>query len=227
MIKARINSVRINFTTRQRVVILMEETGRRALCIWIAQPEAVAIAMALKGETTARPMTAQFMANLLKAAGVQLEEVRIEALKDQIFYATTKVRNGDVVQEIDARPSDALVLALLMDSPIFIAENVMEQAGVEIPEGETIESVFSHEKGRENLLKKLEAEYEKRDMPFQKENVVQKIDALYTGKLVPFEEEPSSPVSGVREKAFQEFFERWVSKTEAAAVQEGSSEPEA
>jgi bifunctional DNase/RNase len=72
------------------------------------------------------------MGRLLEGAGVALESVRVEALKEDTFYAIARVRNGDVVQEIDARPSDAIPLALQMKRPIYVSEAVMEEAGIDI-----------------------------------------------------------------------------------------------
>ncbi len=158
MIKATINSVRQNTTTKQYVVTLQDEAGRRALFIWIAPPEALVIAAGLANVPTPRPMTAHLTANLLKATGVQLVEVRIEALKDEVFYAVVKVRNGDVEQEIDARPSDALSLAVQLGCPIYIAEEVMQQCGLAVPEGRVLRAFNEEEKelGYEAVIAKVE-----------------------------------------------------------------------
>ncbi len=78
--------------------------------------------------------------------------MRIETLKDDIFYAVTKFRNGDVLHELDARPSDAIALAVLMDKPIYVADEVMKRAGVALPEGKTVQI----DKVREAVLKKVE-----------------------------------------------------------------------
>ena len=158
MIKATINSVRINLATEQRVVVLQDEAKRRVLFIWISPAEALVIAAGLHDIAMPRPMTAHLMANILKATGTQVLEVRVEALKDEIFYAVVKVRNGDTEHEIDARPSDALSLAVLLDSPIYIAEEVMERVGLTIPEGRRLLNLDedAQEIGRENVLKRIE-----------------------------------------------------------------------
>ncbi len=146
MIKAHINSVRINIQSQQRVVILQDEAGRRVLFIWIPQVESLVIAMGLNKITPPRPFTVQLMVNLLKATHTNVVEVRIESLKDEIFYAVVKIRNGEVEQEIDARPSDAVALAVQLDSPIYIAEEVMEKAGLDIPEGKTLRAIAEDKK---------------------------------------------------------------------------------
>ncbi len=117
-----------------QVVVLLDEAGRRALPIWVGPVEGQAIAMGLREYTPFRPMTFDFMAKLLQAAGVEVEEVRVEALKEDTFYAIVKLHCGDRVREIDARPSDAIALALRLGSPIYVAEGVWAKAGFDIPE---------------------------------------------------------------------------------------------
>jgi RNA polymerase sigma factor (sigma-70 family) len=140
MIQMYINSIRINELTDQRVVILQDEPGRKALVIWIGQAEAFVLAAGFTKTSLPRPMTAQLMVNLLQATGTQVEEVRIEALKDEIYYAIIKIHNGTTIQEVDARPSDALTLAVLMDAPIYATEQVLQQVGVSIPEDKAMQA---------------------------------------------------------------------------------------
>lgn len=162
MIPARIHSVREISENGQTVVALQDEAGRRVVLIWVGKNEGLAIAMGITGLSSPRPMTASLMADLLKATGVQLEEVRIEALKDDVFYAVIKVRNGESVQEMDARPSDALALAAHMSNsvPIFIAEDVMERCAVTVPEGKALRGGNADlQAARESVQKKLEEMY--------------------------------------------------------------------
>jgi RNA polymerase sigma factor (sigma-70 family) len=123
---------------KHSVVTLLDEVGRRILNIWILDRDALVIALGVSGTTPIRPMSLHLMVNLLKATGMELEEVRIETLKDDIFYAVTKIRNRNVSHELDARPSDAIALAVLMDKPIYVAEEVLERCGVVLPEGKTL-----------------------------------------------------------------------------------------
>ncbi len=134
MIKMYINSIRFNQITEQHVVILQDESGRKALMIWIGLAEAFVLAAGLTKASLPRPMTAQLTVNLLQATGTHVEEIRIEAIKNEIYYAIVKIRNGDNVQEIDARPSDALTLAVFTDAPIYATEQVLQQVGIAIPE---------------------------------------------------------------------------------------------
>lgn len=113
------------------IVVLQEESGEKMLPIWVGPMEGTAIAIGLRAFPTARPMTFDFMAHLLDALGARVEEVRVESLKKNVFYGVAKVRIGKKVKEVDARPSDALALAVRSGSPIFVAEEVMLQGGID------------------------------------------------------------------------------------------------
>jgi bifunctional DNase/RNase len=117
------------------VVLLLDENRRRVLPIWIGEFEAHSIAMGMRGYTSLRPMTFNFFANMLEAVGAELEEGRVESLRDEAFYGVAKVRIGDQIREVDARPSDVLALAAHTGSPIYVAETVMEIAGKHVQEG--------------------------------------------------------------------------------------------
>jgi RNA polymerase sigma factor (sigma-70 family) len=121
-----------------KVIILLDETDRRFLPIWVGPFEGDSIALTFVDYPFKRPLTYTFVAHLLEGAGVELEEVWVETLKDDTFYAIAKIRSGETVSEIDARPSDAINLALLMNSPIYVAEAVMAQAGVDISDKDTV-----------------------------------------------------------------------------------------
>lgn len=119
------------------IVVLHDEAGGRALPIWVGPWEGQSIAMGLSEFGAPRPMTYTFMASLLAAAGVQVESVQVASLKDETFYAAVVLRSGSGVREVDARPSDALALALRTGSPIYVADEVLERAGIAVPGGAT------------------------------------------------------------------------------------------
>ncbi len=155
MVTVSIVAVLDNFANpSNRVVALWDETSNRVLNIWIGATEGRIITMALAQVESPRPMTTHFMVNLLHAANIELEEVRIESLTAEVFYATARFRNGDQIIELDARPSDALALATLLNRPITVAEEVMEKASLPVPEGKTVHP----EKFREDVRKQLEDE---------------------------------------------------------------------
>ena len=119
-------------STRLHVVILLDREGGRVLPIWIGPSEGEAIAMGLKEYPVPRPLTHAFLANVIDAIGATVEEVRVEALREDTFYAVVKLRSGKSLREVDARPSDALALAVLTGSPIYAAEEVIEKAGIQL-----------------------------------------------------------------------------------------------
>jgi RNA polymerase sigma factor (sigma-70 family) len=134
MIKVRVFDVVKQEESGHHVVVLLDEQGGRILPIWIGPFEAENIALNMLGQETGRPLTYRFTANLLSAADITLEEVRVEALRENTFYAIAKLLNHGQVAEIDARPSDAIALAQHMGSPIYVHEDVMAKAGAEAPE---------------------------------------------------------------------------------------------
>ena len=116
-------------------VILYDEEGHRALVIWVGESEGFAILHGLTNYDAPRPMTQTFIARLLQAADAEVEYVLISALKNETYYATVRVRSGEQVRDVDARPSDALGLALEMDVPIYVSAEVLQQTGRPIPAG--------------------------------------------------------------------------------------------
>lgn len=111
------------------VVVLEEIDGDRRLEIWIGEAEAVALAFALEGVPTPRPLTHQLTASLLSAAAVDVQAVTITKLVDVTFHATITVARDDVTTDVDARPSDALNLASLAGAEIHVATVVLRDAG--------------------------------------------------------------------------------------------------
>jgi RNA polymerase sigma factor (sigma-70 family) len=114
------------------IIMLLDEIGQRVLPIWVGPYEGRAIALGLRKFPTQRPLTFSFMTNILEAAGVKLEAVHVNALREDTFYAIAKLRNGANEYEIDARPSDAIALAMQTNSPIYVAEEVIANAGMDV-----------------------------------------------------------------------------------------------
>ena len=115
------------------VIVLYDEVGRRLLPIWVGPAEGESIARGLSDFATPRPLTHNFYSILLQSINARVEEVRVVALKKDTFYAVVKMLCGKKTNEVDARPSDAIALAVLNDAPIFVAEEVLEAAGTNIP----------------------------------------------------------------------------------------------
>ena len=136
----------------QYVVALVDEAGRRALPIWVGPFEGQTIAMEIGKFATPRPLTFYFFSSLLKAIDAKIEEVRVESLKNDTFYAVVKIRCGIVIREVDARPSDAMALALVCDCPILVAEDVLATAANHIPESA---SVVATQSGIKSILEEI------------------------------------------------------------------------
>jgi bifunctional DNase/RNase len=125
--------VRVEMPSNQPIVLLREVTGERYLPIWIGAVEATAIAFAQQGVVPPRPLTHDLMKDLIGATGLELNEVRITEMKEGVFYAVLVLSSG---AEVSARPSDSIALALRTGSRIVCAEDVLEEAGLEVPEEE-------------------------------------------------------------------------------------------
>jgi bifunctional DNase/RNase len=126
--------VRVELPSKQPIILLKEDGGERYLPIWIGAVEATAMAFALEGIATARPMTHDLMRDLLHAVQVDIARVEIRELHDGVFESTMLLSNGT---EIPARPSDACALAVRMgNAPIYAAAAVLDEAGITDPEGE-------------------------------------------------------------------------------------------
>ena len=110
-------------TISSYVVVLWDKADRRLLPIWVGSDMGAEIARSLMEFPLPRPMTFQFMAKVLEAVEAKLESVRVEALRESTYHAVVSLRRGDRLREVDARPSDAIALALQMKCPIYVKEN--------------------------------------------------------------------------------------------------------
>lgn len=133
MIQVDIASLAVD-TRGLPVVILKpispDEGSGAVLPIWVGMQEASAVMIALQGATTARPMSYDLMARLLTATQAGVRQVAVTRLDEGTFYAEITLDTPSGPQIIDARPSDSIALALRMGAPIFVAEQVLQDAGV-------------------------------------------------------------------------------------------------
>ena len=154
-------------THAQCVIVLQDEAGKRALPIWIGPHEGSIIAIGLSEFSFPhrRPLTMNFFVNLLQTIDAEVEEVRVEALKEMTYYGVVKIGCGKNVSEVDARPSDAIALAVLTGAPIFVAEDVFTRAGSDIPPAA---GKISERKGVESILKEIEeAQRQAQEVPMR------------------------------------------------------------
>ena len=139
MVELSLVGVRVELPSNQPIVLLKETGGERYLPIWIGAVEATAIAFALQGIQTPRPMTHDLIRDILQETAVEVERITISELVDQTFYASIRMQAGGSTLEVSSRPSDAIALAVRLGSPIFGSEEVLDQAGIEIKDDEEVE----------------------------------------------------------------------------------------
>jgi bifunctional DNase/RNase len=139
MVELSLVGVRVELPSNQPIVLLKESGGDRYLPIWIGAVEATAIAFALQGIQTPRPMTHDLMRDLLGNAGVAVERIVINELVDQTFFALIRMTSGGETKEVSSRPSDAIALAVRINAPIYAADEVLDQAGIELKDDEETE----------------------------------------------------------------------------------------
>ena len=135
--------------SNQPIVLLRDNETEKFLPIWIGAVEATAIAFAQQGVQSERPLTHDLLRDVIVGLGFTLTKVDITELRDGIFYAELVFDSGVTVS---ARPSDAIALALRTSAPIFVAEDVLDEAGIEMPaEEEEAEAEAEVEAFREFL----------------------------------------------------------------------------
>ncbi|MGG6297355.1 bifunctional nuclease family protein [Leptolyngbya sp. AN02str] len=132
MIEMKVAGIALEAATRSPIVLLRDSTERRQLPIYIGQDQARAIISALEGQTPPRPLTHDLIVNIFDEMELALERVVIHSLQDSTFYAILTVRQGETRKEIDARPSDAIAIALRTRSPIWVMEEVIADASVPV-----------------------------------------------------------------------------------------------
>ena len=128
LIEVSVDSIRIHMPTAQHLVILKEKEADRYLPIWIGSFEAQAIATKISGNPLGRPLTHDLMATAFGDLGISVKRIVVTRLADQVFYARLYVKQNGRDLDFDARPSDAIALALRTRSPIFVEEAVIQNA---------------------------------------------------------------------------------------------------
>jgi bifunctional DNase/RNase len=121
--------VRLELPSNQPVLILRDQQATRYLPLWIGTAEATAISLAIEGVEPPRPLTHDLLANVIVRLGGQLTSVTVCELVEGTFYATINFLNHD---SISARPSDAVALAVRSQIPVFVAQEVMDFAGMDL-----------------------------------------------------------------------------------------------
>jgi bifunctional DNase/RNase len=142
MVEMELLGVRVELPSNTPIVLLRETAGeRRMLPIFIGGPEATAIALALEGVETPRPMTHDLMKNVLDELEVTVERVVVTDLQDGTFYAELHLLGPQGARTVSSRPSDAIALAVRSGTPIFAAEGVLDEVGYTVDESDDKEQV--------------------------------------------------------------------------------------
>lgn len=147
MIEVKIAGIQVSLMSQHRVVLLKELGSERYLPIWIGPYEAESLSIELQQVTVARPLTHDLLRNVIEAMGGVVQYIVVSELRDDTFYARIVISLNGRAIEVDSRPSDAMNLAVRARAPIYVAEEVMDAAGV-VPEqdmgeeGEREESAF-------------------------------------------------------------------------------------
>ncbi|GAB4503222.1 MAG: bifunctional nuclease family protein [Anaerolineales bacterium] len=133
MIEVAIDSVRVGLMSPQRVVVLRQLDAPRFIPIWVGPFEAEAITVALQEIEMVRPLTHDLLKNVFGMLNARIKRVEIVALREEIFFGNIVAEVNGEEMNIDARPSDAIALAVRVHAPIYVHKSVMEEAGI-VPE---------------------------------------------------------------------------------------------
>jgi len=127
-IQMTIKGLMIDPITNMPIIVLRDQEGQRLLPIWVGVFEANAIALQIENVQTPRPMTHDLLRNVISDLEAQVQRVVVCELKDNTFYATIYLQSGPRTVTVDARPSDAIALALRTRSPIYAEDTVIQSA---------------------------------------------------------------------------------------------------
>lgn len=130
-LEVEVVGVRIELPANQPILVLKAVQRPRYLPIWIGSSESALIQMTQKGLISARPLTHQLLLDVLDRYGASIERVTVTGREEHTFYARIDTSDG---KQISARPSDAVLLALTADAPVYVAESVLDEDGIDAPE---------------------------------------------------------------------------------------------
>lgn len=136
LVPMSIKGLMLDPVSNSPIVVLKDDAERFFLPIWVGIFEANAIALQLENVSTPRPMTHDLLRNMISELDARVTRVVINDLRDSTFFAQIRVITGDRTLELDARPSDAIALALRVEAPIYVAQSVLDQAQTISPDSE-------------------------------------------------------------------------------------------
>lgn len=130
MIEMKVMGIALDTRTGSPIVVLHDLDNRKALPIWIGSAEASAIIRKIENLGVVRPMTHDLICSIIEKVGYNLDRIEINNVEKETYYATLYLQKDDEIIEIDARPSDAIAVAMRMNSPIFVTANVLMDGSV-------------------------------------------------------------------------------------------------
>lgn len=130
MIEMIVDRVQVSLMSQHRLVVLRDVDQERYLPIWIGQFESEAITLELQGMVRERPLTHDLLKSTIEEMGGSVRHIHINNLSKDVFFAVISIDAGGETIEIDARPSDAIAVAVRLDAPIYVDKSVMDRAGI-------------------------------------------------------------------------------------------------
>lgn len=127
MVEVIVSRLGLDSGSNSFVVILQEKGGDRILPIWIGRTEAEAIAAHLDGVQRERPMTHDLARSLIVTLSGELRRVNITRVEDGTFYAEMHIMHAQTMHVVDARPSDSIAIAVRLDAPVFVADDLLAE----------------------------------------------------------------------------------------------------
>jgi len=142
LVRVSIQQLIVDPATRNPVVTLSDPDKKRALLIWIGPSEARAIYAELQGIKHFRPLTHDLLASVINECNGEVDRIVITHAKENVFYATIMIEKDGSLVEIDARPSDSLVMALKFEAPVFVSKTLFERMSLPMEEKAEIEDEY-------------------------------------------------------------------------------------
>jgi bifunctional DNase/RNase len=128
-VQMELTRIIINENNEQQIIFLKEVEGERTFPIVIGIFEATSIDRRVKSLPAPRPLTHDLLANAIELLGCELQDIYISELRDHTYYAKLRIRHDGEIVEVDSRPSDAIAVAVTVDVPIFVAEEIIDEVG--------------------------------------------------------------------------------------------------
>ncbi len=132
MIEMKVAGIALDAVSRSPIILLKDAADRRALPIYISQEQAKAIINALEKQTPPRPFTHDLIVSIFDSCDIKVDRITIDSLQDNTFYASIVIDRNGQLKEIDARPSDAIAVAIRTKAPIWVIEEVIADASIPV-----------------------------------------------------------------------------------------------